>query len=198
MITKADVVAKFKELHKASYNSQGYMISNVPDEITETVFVDAVWRETYNRHASEHVRIRSLSMTVPLLGRDFKMQFDRPLVKDHHCEFEEYFGFGGTCKDFTLNRTIARFPSKFDADLNIDELLSHDDAGPIDADYAKKAIMLLALGGYVKYWNAVYDFQQWFTDVAGIPECMGFAESKGLLTRIFEVMAVEPPTTPPT
>ena len=198
MITKADVVAKFKELHKASYNSQGYMISNVPDEITETVFVDAVWRETYNRHASEHVRIRSLSMTVPLLGRDFKMQFDRPLVKDHHCEFEEYFGFGGNCKDFTLNRTIARFPSKFDADLNIDELLSHDDAGPIDADYAKKAIMLLALGGYVKYWNAVYDFQQWFTDVAGIPECMGFAESKGLLTRIFEVMAVEPPTTPPT
>jgi len=194
--TNADVVAKFKELHKKYYTSQGFMVSNVPDEITETVFVDAVWRETYNRYASEYVNIRSLSMTVPLLGRDFKMQFDRPLVKDHHCEFEEYFGFGGNCKGFTLNRTIARFPSKFDADLNIDELLSHDDVGPIDADYAKKAIMLLALGGYVKYWTAMHEFEQWFADVAGIPECNGFSESKGLLARIFEVMIAEPPTPP--
>lgn len=194
MTTKADVVAKFKELHKKHYTSQGYMISSVPDETSEKVFVNNAWCETYNRYASTHVNIRSLTVTVPLLGREFQMQFERPLVKDHHCEFEEYFGFGGHCKDFTLNRTIARFPSKFDADLNIDELLSHDDAVPIDADYAKQAIMLLALGGYVKYWNAVYDFQQWFADVAGITECNGFAESKELLARIFEIMTVEPPT----
>jgi hypothetical protein len=192
MTTKADVVAKFKELHKKHYTSQGYMISNVPDETSEKVFADAaVWREVYNRYASEHVSIRSLSVTVPLLGREFQMQFERPLVKDHHCEFEEYFGFGGHCKGFNLNRTIARFPSNFDADLNIDELLSHDDAGPVDADYAMQAIMLLALGGYVKYWDAVYDFQKWFADVAGIPECKGFSESKELLARIFEVMTVE-------
>jgi hypothetical protein len=197
MTTKADVVAKFKELHKTHYTSQGYMISNLPDETSEKVFVNNEWSETHNRYASEHVNIRSLTVTVPLLGRDFQMQFERPLVKDHHCEFEEYFGFGGHCKDFTLNRTIARFPSKFDADLNIDELLSHDDVGPVDADYAKHAIMLLALGGYVKYWTAVYDFQQWFADVAGIPECKGFAESKELLARIFEVMTVEPPTPTP-
>jgi hypothetical protein len=197
--TKADVVAKFKELHKTHYTSQGYMVSNVPDETAEKVFADAaVWRETYNRHASEHVNIRSLSMTVPLLGRDFKMHFERPLVKDHHCEFEDYFGFGGHCKGFTLNRTIARFPSKFDADMNIGDLLSHDDVGPIDADYAKQAIMLLALGGYVKYWTAMHEFEQWFADVAGVPECKGFSESKELLARIFEVMIAEPPMTPTT
>jgi len=198
-ITKADVVGKFKELHQKHYTPQGYMVSNVPDETSEKVFADAaVWRETYNRYASEHVNIRSLSVTVPLLGHGFTMQFERPFVKDHHCEFEDYFGFGGHCKGFTLNRTVARFPSKFDAELNIDALLLQDAADPIDADYAKSAIMLLALGGYVKYWAAVHEFENWFVDAADIPECTGFSESKELLARIFEVMimADEPPMTP--
>jgi hypothetical protein len=126
------------------------------------------------------------------------MQFERPLVKDHHCEFEEYFGFGGHCNGFTLNRTVARFPSKFDAELNIDTLLLQDAADPIDADYAKSAIMLLALGGYVKYWAAVHEFENWVVDAADIHECTGFSESKELLARIFEVMimADEPPMTP--
>lgn len=197
--TKADVVAKFKELHKKYYTLQGFMVSNVPDETSEKVFADAaVWREVYNRYASEHVPIRSLSVSVPLLGHSFTMQFERPLVKDHHCEFEDYFGFGGHCKGFTLNRTVARFPSKFDAELNIDALLLQDAADPIDADYAKSAIMLLALGGYVKYWAAVHEFENWFVDAADMPECTGFSESKELLARIFEgmVMIAEPPMTP--
>ncbi len=196
-ITKTDVVAKFKALHNKHYVKQGFLISNVPDETSEKVFADAVWRETYNRYASEHVYIRSLSVTVPLCGRDFTMQFERPLKMDHHCEFEDYFGFGGHCKGYNPNRTVARFPSNFDADLNIDALLLGE--GPIDADYAKRAIMLLAVGGYVKYWTAVQAFEQWFADVGGIPECKGFNESKELLERIFEVMVVmvaEPPTPP--
>jgi len=63
--------------------------------------------------------------------------------------------------------------------------------GPVDADYAKRAIMLLALGGYVKYWDAVHEFEKWFVDVAGIPECKGVTESKELLARIFEIMQME-------
>ena len=199
--TKADVVAIFKELHQKHYIAQGFMVSNVPDETSEKVFADsAVWLEVYNRYASEHVDIRSLSVTVPILGHDFTMQFERPLVKDHHREFEDYFGFGGHCKGFNLNRTVARFPSKFNAELNIDALLLQDAADPIDADYAKQAIVLLAIGGYVKFWTAVHEFENWFVDVAGIPECKGFSESKELLARIFEgmvvVMVAEPPMTP--
>jgi len=197
--TKADVVAKFKELHKKYYTSQGFMISNVPDETSEKVFSDAaVWHEVYNRYASDYVHIRSLSVTVPLLGHAFTMQFERPLVKDHHCEFEEYFGFGGHCNGFNKNRTVARFPSKFDAELNIDALLLQDAAEPIDADYAKNAIMLLVLGGYVKYWSAVHEFENWFVDAADIPECTGFSESKELLARIFEIMVMADEPSPPT
>lgn len=192
MTIKSDVIAKFKDLHKEKYIPRGYMISIVPDEMSDKVFANATWCETYNQHASEHVCIRSLNVTVPILGHVFKMKFERPLVMDQHCEFEEYFGFGGHCQNFNVNRTIARFPSTFNTDVNINELLLQGDAaGPIDADYAKQAIMLLALGGYVKYWNAVHEFEQWFADVVGIPECKGFSESKELLVRIFDVMKFE-------
>jgi hypothetical protein len=190
MITKADVVAKFKQLQKDYYQPSAYMISNVPDEITEQTFAGAAWREVYNRYASTHVSIRSTNANVPFMGRKFKMQFHRPLVKDHHCEFEEYFMFGGHCKGFTMNRTIACFPTKFDETIDIDEILQSG-ADPVDADYAKQAIMLLALGGYVKFWSAVQNFEQWFVDVAGISECKGFKESKELMTRIYEVMELE-------
>jgi len=188
--TKADVIAKFKQLHKDHYQPSAYMVSNVPDEITEQTFAGAAWREVYNRYASDRVNIRSTNATVPFMGHEFKMQFHRPLVKEHRYEFEEYFGFGGHCSGFNINRTIACFPTKFHDKIDIHEILQSG-ADPVDADYAKQAIMLLALGGYVKFWSAVQNFEQWFVDVAGIPECKGFKESNQLMTRIYEVMELE-------
>jgi hypothetical protein len=192
MTTKADVVAKFNQLHKKYYNSKGYMVSTVPDEITKETetFTGAAWREVYNRYASDRVNIRSTNATVPFMGHEFKMEFHRPLVQDHRYEFEEYFGFGGHCSGFNINRTIACFPKKFDETINIDAILQSG-ADSVDTEYAKQAITLLALGGYVKFWDAVHEFEKWFVDVAGIPECKDFSESKQLMSRIFEVMQLE-------
>ena len=193
MFTKADVINKFKQLHNKHYNQSGaYMISNVPDETSEKVFAGAKWHQMYNRYASDRVYILSANATVPLMGHEFQMRFHRPLVMEHRYEFESYFGFGGHCQGFNANRTIACFPTKIDEDADIDEMLK-DQCGtdPVDADYAKQAIVLLAVGGYVKFWNAVHEFENWFADVAGIPECKGFSESKRLLEYIFGVMTLE-------
>lgn len=195
MNTKADVITKFKQLHKKHYNQSGaYMVSNVPDETSEKVFAGAHWREVYNRYASDRVNIRSANATVTIMGHEFKMQFHRPLVMEHRYEFESYFGFGGHCQGYNANRTIACFPNKIDEEVNIDEILlkGHCATDAVDADYAKQAITLLTVGGYVKYWDAVHEFENWFADVAGIQECKEFSESKQLLECIFSVMNLEP------
>ena len=197
MITKADVVAKFKQLHKKYYNQgDAYMISNVPDETSEKVFAGAQWNQVFNRHASDRVYILSANATIPLMGHEFNIQFHRPLVMEHRYEFESYFGFGGHCQGFNAHRTIACFPKKMDECADIDEILLKDHCATdaINADYAKQAITLIAVGGYVKFWNAVHEFEDWFVDVAGIPECNGFTKSKQLLERIFEVMTVHDTT----
>ena len=116
--TKADVVAKFKELHKKNYNQSGaYMISNVPDEITEQTFAGAAWREVYNRYASDRVNIRSTNAIVPFMGHKFKIRLDGPLIQEHRSEFETYFGFGGHCEGFSYDRIIATYAERFDDNI---------------------------------------------------------------------------------
>jgi len=186
MPTCAEVIAKFKELHKKYDHPRGYLISTVPDELLSRFNAPNVaWCETYNPHASNRVDILSVNVTVPLMGHAFEMHFDRPLVMEHRSEFESYFGFGGHCQGFNVNRTVARFPVTTNPKVDLDAILL---TGTVDAAYAKRAITLLALGGYVKFWDAVHDFEQWFADVAGITECAGFIDGKELMARIIDIM----------
>lgn len=195
MPTHAEVIAKFKELHKKHHHPQGYLISTVPDELlTRLNAPNVAWCETYNPHASDRVNILSVHVTVPLMGHAFPMQFDRPLVMEHRSEFESYFGFGGHCQGYDRNRTIAHFPVKIHPEVDLDAILltgSQDNQDNqdklVDAAYAKQAILLLALGGYVKFWDAVHDFEDWFVS-AGIPECAGFIDGKELMARIIDIM----------
>ena len=191
MHTKADVIAKFKELHNKHYFQRGCMISTVHDEISDAFYgwdrnSQFLWNKTYNHYASERVQILSCNVNVPIMGRTFKIRLDRPLKKEHRCEFESYFGFGGHCEGYTDKRIVACYPAKFDDATNIDELLLNGSAAtdPVDDDYAKQAIMLLIVGGYVKLWDAVGEFEKW----AGIEDNVGNI----LMTHIFETMEPEP------
>ena len=196
MITRADVVTKFKELHKKYHRQRGYMISTVPDEMSHKFHASSserrfVWNETYNRYASETKNIRSCNVCVPLMGRTFNVRLDAPLVQDHRHEFESYFGFGGHCEGYTQNRIIACYPAKFDDAIDIDELLVNGSGSGSDlADhaYAKQVLMLLVLGGYVKYWEAVAELEKWFITEAGIDVC---DTGKELLQHVFETMEPE-------
>ena len=198
MITKADVVAKFKELHQKYHRQRGYMISTVPDEVSKSFHESErsshfAWCETYNRYASETKHIRSCNVCVPLMGCTFNVRLDAPLVQDHRHEFESYFGFGGHCEGYTQNRIIACYPAKFDDALDIDALLMNGSAGSgsdqVDCAYAKQVLMLLVIGGYVKYWEAVAKLENWFITESGIDVC---DTGKELLQHVFETMEPEP------
>ena len=199
MITKADVIATFKKLHGKYHRQRGYMISTVPDEMSDKFHASSsdrrfAWCETYNRYASETKNIRSCNVCVPLMGRTFNVRLDAPLVQDHRHEFESYFGFGGHCEGYTQNRIIACYPAKFDDAIDIDELLvnvsgSGSGSDLVDHAYAKQVLMLLVMGGYVKYWEAVAKFENWFITEAGIDVC---DTGKELLQHVFETMEPEP------
>lgn len=190
MPTHAEVIVKFKELHTKHHYTRGYLISRVSDELLSR-FNDVQWCETYNSNVSDRVDILTVIVTVPLMGHAFQMQFDRPLVMEHRYEFESYFGFGGHCQGHDRNRTIAHFPVKMNPEVDLDAILltgSQDNQdNQVDAAYAKQAILLLALGGYVKIWDAVHEFENWFVS-AGIPECAGFIDGKELMAHIIDVM----------
>jgi hypothetical protein len=170
------------------------MISTVPDVIAEKFIQDApqgyVWRERYNSMVSDRVNIRSITVQVRVFGQLFDIYLDRPLKPEHRFEFEEYFQFGGHCARYSENRIVFCFATELDKTKgSIESIMLPDgasDSEPVDLEYATQAFRLLILGGYVKYWAAVSEFQTWFADVAKIPE---IAEVKNnLAVYIFEHM----------
>jgi len=175
IITKADVIAKVKQLHKKHYYSYGYMIHTVPDENSEHYFNkdNLKWYQTFNHNVSNKVPLLSLDAKLSLNGYTFKMRFDRPLVKDERYEFESYFGFGGHCDGYNPNRTVMCFAETKDETINIDDLLVKDQTASdtVDADYINYVITVLILGGYVKFWNAIYEFEKWCVDAGILNTC---------------------------
>ena len=195
MITKADVIAKFKELHNKYYHQRGHMISTVADKMSNEFYASErssqfTWHEIYNCYASDRVRIRSCRGFVHLMGHKFKIRLDGPLIKEHRSEFETYFGFGGHCKGYTEKRIVACYPERMDDALDIDGLLLLNGSGSdqVDDDYAKQAMMIIVLGGYVKSWGAVAEFEQWFANAVVVKLNTG----KELLAHTFNTMEPEP------
>ena len=189
-ITVEQVVAKFEELRAKYYikNSEAHMITTIPDSMSESFIEsapDAIWKRKYKYTVSDKVPILCANIEVEIFGRNFKVQFDRPCTPEHRSEFEQHFGFGGHCKGYTDKRIIACFPRTHmddndndndnDNDTNNNgpntaELLLRTCAGDvIDDEYVKRALALLVLGGYVKYWDAYYDFSAWFTSFGMFP-----------------------------
>lgn len=179
-ITCGQVIAKFEELRAKYYNtnSKVYMVTTIPDSMAAS-FIESnpssIWQQRYKYDVSEKVPILCATVEVELLGRNFEIKFDRPYKQDHHSEFEYYFGFGGHCKGYTDKRIIACFPRSHLEDdvanggLNVAELLTVSSDEAIDEAYVKRALALLVLGGYVKYWDAYYEFSAWFSSFGIFP-----------------------------
>lgn len=198
--TIAQIVNKFTELHAKYYSAKGYMISTIPDSIAEKFInsnPDSIWNQEYNQYASDKVPILCAHVVIELFGREFKLRFDRPYKSEHRCEFESYFGFGGHCKGYTNKRIIACFPccckpddSEHDAvnELDAVELLTAAAAeSTIDDAYVKRVIVLLVLGGYVKQWDAYYEFSEWFASFDAFPTA-NVRDKDIILSYMFEHM----------
>ena len=175
MVTKEEAIVKFIALNATYYVPRGVMLSTVPYEVSNKFIQNAskgfIWRERYSHYVSNIVNIRSIAANIPLCGVNFEVGLDRPFVHEHRYEFEEYFGFGGHCEGYSTNRIVIRFPQEIDGSKGSIRSLLLFDAGSckddqVDIEFAKNAIRLMVIGGFVKYWAAVNEYEKWFIDIA--------------------------------
>jgi len=178
--TYTDVITKFKELNKSYYSTRGCMISTLSDDFSKKFLEknpNLLWEEKYNPYAEAVVLSAKISITI--FGKPFVVRLCRPIKKVHRFEYEEFFGFGGHCQGFSLDRIIMTFAESFDKEHDIEYLLmtgtlvdsgeregegEHEKCCAIDEQYIKNALKLLVVGGYVKYWAAFNKFKKWFKD----------------------------------
>jgi hypothetical protein len=200
MVTKEEAIVRFSALNATYYVPQGVMLSTVPYEISNKFIQNAsngfIWTERYSHYVSNVVNIRSISANIPLCGVNFEVGLDRPLVHEHRYEFEEYFGFGGHCEGYSTNRIVIRFPQEIDgSNGSIRSLLLFDDGSSkedqVDIEFAKTAIRLMVIGGFVKYWSAIKEYEKWFIDVAKLNAEEVLDIRKTMPEYIFESMRPE-------
>ena len=178
--TYIDVITKFKKLNKSYYSTRGCMISTLNDDFSKEFLEknqNLVWEEKYNPYAEAVVLSAKISITI--FGKVFMVQLCRPIKKVHRCEYEDFFGFGGHCQGFSLDRIIMTFAESFDKELDIEYLLmtgtlagsgegegegENEKCCTIDEQYIKNVLKLLVVGGYVKYWKAFEEFKKWFKE----------------------------------
>jgi len=190
-LTKQNVVDKFNQLYKKYYNLSGYMVSTVNDECSNQFLAKEpaiTWQNTWNSYASKSVPIRTLSAKMDVFHQKFNIQLHRPIEKDERYEFEAYFGFGGHCEGYSENRIIMCFIHKIDKALSVGDLMLNggSESDVVDIEFANQSMLLLLLGGYVKFWDAFYDMHKWFQE-AGL-EVM---DSKQIITHIFDKLEFE-------
>lgn len=165
-ITRNDVIQQFIEIHKKYTLNYGYVITTLPDDFSVSFIENnpgLQWTQTYNHYASSYVPVSSANIYVSIFGQKLPILLERPIKQDHHDEFEQYFCFGGHNEGFTTNRIVASFPTLFNGDIDIREVLSSSGVvDELDKTYATNALLFLVLGGYVKYWKAFYEFNSWF------------------------------------
>lgn len=173
-MTRQFVADKFSELHKKHYVNRGYMITTMNDDATKK-FVEEhpeiEWTLKYNEYAEANIQTAKIHVTI--FGKPFAVLLERPLYQVHRSEFEYYFGFGGHCNGYTQYRMIVHFATTFEehgfdyrtlllAPPNDVEESGQNDA--VNADYIQNVFKLLVIGGYVKYWKAWNELNEWFLE----------------------------------
>jgi hypothetical protein len=173
-MTRQVVADKFSELHKKHYVNRGYMITTMNDDATKK-FVEEhpeiEWTLKYNKYAEANIQTAKIHVTI--FGKPFAVLLERPLYQVHRSEFEYYFGFGGHCNGYTQYRMIVRFATTFEEhgfDYRTLLLLPTNDVEEsgqnvaVDPEYIQNVFKLLVIGGYVKYWKAWNELNEWFLE----------------------------------
>jgi hypothetical protein len=173
-LSKQAVADIFAELHKKHYVARGYMITTVNDDAAKKFVEDhpeIEWTLEYNMYAQ--AEIQTAKIHVIIFGKPFTVLLERPMDQVHRSEFEYYFGFGGHCSGFTRYRMIVRFATTFEEHgFDYRTLLlappNHvEESGQnvaVNADYIQDVFKLLVIGGYVKYWKAWNELNEWFLE----------------------------------
>ena len=196
-ITHQDVIDYFNIIQKKYYFNHGYLTTVLPDEFALSFINNPsiVWNETYNHFASDYVSILSTDIFVNVFNIKLKIRLERPSKQDHHCEFEEYFCFGGHNSGFTTNRIVASFAKSFDPSIDVASVLSSQDV--LDETYAKQAMLLLLFGGYIKVWSGFYAYNNWFSSKnIGLGDIKTCCIAHQYILDNFEIMVASEPAAP--
>jgi len=169
------------------------MIHTLEEKLAEKYISERSWNDCFNPYVPD-VLLSHAKLEIDVFGHTFQVELWKPIKFVSKFEFKNFFGFQSReydpnrvvaqfSKDINPKIDVRKLLSsvkmrKWDEEKDVvfdvveskglPEVLCEQIFNQIkkddEEDYLKDVLRLMVLGGYVKYWEAIAKYKQWFKD----------------------------------
>jgi len=187
------IIKQFERLQKEFHRHCGSMIHTLEEKLAEKYISERSWNDCFNPYVPD-VLLSHAKLEIDVFGHTFQVELWKPIKFVSKFEFKNFFGFQSReydpnrvvaqfSKDINPKIDVRKLLSsvkmrKWDEEKDVvfdvveskglPEVLCEQIFNQIkkddEEDYLKDVLRLMVLGGYVKYWEAIAKYKQWFKD----------------------------------
>jgi len=188
-----EIIAYFKALQIEYHRYNGSLIHTLDENLAKKYIAELSWNDCFNSYVPG-VLLSQAKLEIDVFGQTFQVELWKPIKFVSKFEFEIFFGFlsreydanrvvAQFSKDINpkidvrqllSSVKIRRWDEEEDVVFDVvvkkglpNELceqifnqLKKDD----EEQFVRDVLRLMVLGGYVKYWEAITKYQQWFKE----------------------------------
>jgi len=187
------IITQFEALQKEFHRYNGSLIHTLDENLAKKYIAELSWNDCFNPYVPG-VLLSQAKLEIEVFGQTFQVELWKPIKFVSKFEFENFFGFlsreydsnrvvAQFSKDINPKIDVRKLLSSvkmrrweeekdvvFDAVVSkglpnelfeqIFNQLKKDD----EEQFVRDVLRLIVLGGYVKYWEAITKYQQWFKE----------------------------------
>jgi len=187
------IITQFEALQKEFHRYNGSLIHTLDENLAKKYIAELSWNDCFNPYVPG-VILSQAKLEIKVFGQTFQVELWKPIKFVSKFEFENFFGFlsreydpnrvvAQFSKDINPKIDVRKLLSSvkmrrweeekdvvFDAVVSkglpnelfeqIFNQLKKDD----EEQFVRDVLRLIVLGGYVKYWEAITKYQQWFKE----------------------------------
>jgi len=193
MNSNIEIINQFEALQKEFHRNNGSLVHTLDKNLAKKYIAELSWKDCFNPYVPG-VMLLQAKLDIDVFGQNFQVELWKPIKFVSKFEFENFFGFlsreydpnrvvAQFSKDINPKIDVRKLLSSvkmrrwdeekdvvFDVVVSkglpnelcdqIFDQLKKDD----EEQFVRDVLRLMIFGGYVKYWEAITKYQQWFKE----------------------------------
>jgi len=193
MNSNIEIINQFEALQKEFHRCSGSLIHTLDENLAKKYIAELSWNDCFNPYVPG-VMLSQAKLDIDVFGHTFQVELWKPIKFVSRYEFENFFGFlsreyvsnsvvAQFSKDINPKIDVRKLLSSVkirrweeEKDIVFDVVVSKGLPNELfeqifnqlkkddEEQFVRDVLRLMVLGGYVKYWEAITKYQQWFKE----------------------------------
>lgn len=187
------IITQFEALQKEFHRYNGSLVLTLDENLAKKYISELSWNDCFNPYVPG-VLLSQAKLDIDVFGQTFQVELWKPIKSVSKFEFEIFFGFlsreydsnrvvAQFSKDINHKIDVRQLLSSVkmrcwdeEKDVVFDVVVSKGLPNELfeqifnqlkkddEEKFIKNVLRLMVLGGYVKYWEAINQYQLWFKE----------------------------------